>query len=483
MWRDALNGNFQDGVRLVDNKLVRNGRWCVPTPLVHRLVAEYHDALHLTTSSVEKHWKEINHGVEGEGLCKAVELQCQTCPSCAIHTHDTKRKQGYMTPMPIPMEPMDSIALDVFHYPSKTYDGEEYDRMLLCVCRLSGYLIAIPIPKPRHGDKDEGLTGKRAAHLIMERWVDRFGAPREICSDRGPQFVSQYFQTLCSKIGARSTMCLAGRHQGNGKAENTGKQLRRAVAKALTLKKGTNWVEVLPAVVRAWHETTGPSGYTPNEIVFGTHNRTKLPPLAEPKVVAQDAVHYFQRREELHALARRAMIQVQETMAHKYNKRRKMSPNFAKGDGVWVRRQRKNLGDKTCPYWDGPYEVVAKKAHDLYVIQVDQRRLVDVHVDCLMKTVNSPRSPVPLRYTEDVARVPSQFAEDTYNVKKILGHRTHRNRLLFKVRWEGYTKDWDTEEPVETFLPSYNQVWREYVKTHNLTPAIDVLAHLGGPPS
>ena len=87
----------------------------------------------------------------------------------------------------------------------------------------------------------------------MERWGDRFGAPREICSDRGPQLVSQYFPTLCSKIGVRSTMCLAGRHQGNGKAENTGKRLRRAVAKALTLKKGTYWVEVLPAVVRGWH--------------------------------------------------------------------------------------------------------------------------------------------------------------------------------------------------------------------------------------
>ena len=225
---------------------------------MHRLVGEYHDALDLTTSSVEKRWKEIKHGVEGEGLYKAVELQCQTCPSCAIHTHDTKRKQGYMTPVPIPMEPKDSIALDVFYYPSTSRDGEVYDRMLLCICRLSGYLIAIPIPKPRHEDKGEALTGKRAAHLVMERWVDRFGAPREICSDRGPQFVSQYFQTLCSKIGARSTMCLAGRHQRNRKAENTGKQLRRAVAKALTLKKGTNWVEVLPAVVRTWHETTGP---------------------------------------------------------------------------------------------------------------------------------------------------------------------------------------------------------------------------------
>ena len=53
----------------MNNKLVRNGRWCVALSLVHRLVAEDHVALHLTTSSLEKHWKEINPGVEGEGLC------------------------------------------------------------------------------------------------------------------------------------------------------------------------------------------------------------------------------------------------------------------------------------------------------------------------------------------------------------------------------------------------------------------------------
>ena len=90
-----------------------------------------------------------------------------------------------------------------------------------------------------------------------------------------------------------------------------------------------------------------------------------------------------------------------------------MSPNFSKGVRVWVHRQRKNVGDKTWPYLDGPYEVVAKKAHDLYVIQVDERRLVDVHLDRLMKTVNSPCSSVPLNYTEEVARVPSEFQEDT----------------------------------------------------------------------
>ena len=138
-------------------------------------------------------------------------MQCQTCPSCAIHTQNSKRKQAYMTYVHIPMEPMDSIALDVFHYPPCTHDGEVSDRMLLCVCRSSGYLIAIHTPKSRHEDKDELLTGKRTAHLVMDFCVDRFEAPREIYSDRGRQFVSQYFQTLCSKIGYRSTMCLVGK--------------------------------------------------------------------------------------------------------------------------------------------------------------------------------------------------------------------------------------------------------------------------------
>ena len=75
-----------------------------------------------------------------------------------------------------------------------------------------------------------------------------------------------------------------------------------------------------------------------------------------------------------------------------------MSPNFSKGDRVWVRRQHENLADTTCPYWDGPREVVAKKSHDLYVIQVDQRRAVDVHIDSVMEMVNSPLSPVPPNY-------------------------------------------------------------------------------------
>ena len=50
--------------------------------------------------------------------------------------------------------------------------------------------------------------------------------------------------------------------------------------------------------------------------------------------------------------------------------------------------------------------------------------------------------------------MPSPFDEDTYNVKRFLGHHTHCKQPFFNVRSEGYTKHWDTEEPLGTSLPS-----------------------------
>ena len=38
-------------------------------------------------------------------------------------------------------------------------------------------------------------------------------------------------------------------------------------------------------------------------------------------------------------------------------------------------------------------------------------------------------------------------------------------------------------KPVETFLLSYNMVWRDYLQKQNLSQTIDLLAHLGGPQS
>ena len=78
-------------MRLSETELVCNVRWCVPTPLVHRLV---HDALHLTTCSVKKHLKKMNHGVEGERLYKAVNCYANCVPHVPFTRMTTSASMG-----------------------------------------------------------------------------------------------------------------------------------------------------------------------------------------------------------------------------------------------------------------------------------------------------------------------------------------------------------------------------------------------------
>ena len=64
------------------------------------------------------------------------------------------------------------------------------------------------------------------------------------------------------------------------------------------------------------------------------------------------------------------------------------------------------LAIRLAPIGMGPMRLWPRRLTTFMFFQVDQQRLVDVHVDCLMKTVTSPCCPVPLNYTEEIARVP-----------------------------------------------------------------------------
>ena len=116
----------------------------------------------------------------------------------------------------------------------------------------------------------EGRTdrreGSRPAH--GEVWYV-FGVPTVISSDQGPQFVAQWWRTLCGRMGIRQALSQARRPQGNGRAEVAGKSIKVILAK-MHATQHINWVEALPRVVVV-HNTTPRSDhkYSPFQILFG----------------------------------------------------------------------------------------------------------------------------------------------------------------------------------------------------------------------
>ena len=100
------------------------------------------------------------------------------------------------------------------------------------VDRLSGWIVGIPTTK-------QGLTAKNAANLLLDHCWDFFGIPTLITSDQGPQFISQWWQTMCSRLGIRHAYSQAHHPRAHGRAERAGQSIIELLKKMNVDKKLT----------------------------------------------------------------------------------------------------------------------------------------------------------------------------------------------------------------------------------------------------
>ena len=103
---------------------------------------------------------------------------------------------------------------------------------------------------------------------MLDGLWDPFGIPSVITSDRGSQFISSWWRTLCARLGVRVAYSQAHRPQANGRAEAAVHQVK-SVLRKLHAEQGINWVEALPRALRIHHDLVGATGISPYEIVFG----------------------------------------------------------------------------------------------------------------------------------------------------------------------------------------------------------------------
>lgn len=145
--------------------------------------------------------------------------------------------------------------MDVFSLPRVEWQGNTFDSLLFCIDRFIGWIIARQTTKL-------GLTAEKAAQFEMENGWDTFCIPAIITSDQGQQFVGQWLRTMCGRLGIMHATSQAYRPQANGRAEVAGKNLIGLMRK-IWVEDQINWVEALPKILRAYHDTPGESGYCP----------------------------------------------------------------------------------------------------------------------------------------------------------------------------------------------------------------------------
>ena len=199
LWHEAHHkeSDWPDGLKVFRNKLYYNERLCVPEALIQKVLQAHHEWLgHM---GVERSFLELSRRFEfppGEnvkGILMRVKQNCLVCQACDRPNWALK---GPIAMTLIPERFMASVCLDVFSMPIASWGGSHFDAFLMCVDRHSGWMVAKPTQK-------SGLSGEKAAHLMLDATWGELGVPSVITSDQGSQFISQWWLTMCSRLGIR----------------------------------------------------------------------------------------------------------------------------------------------------------------------------------------------------------------------------------------------------------------------------------------
>jgi hypothetical protein len=112
----------------------------------------------------------------------------QACDFCVRIKASRSTLQGFLQPLPIPFRAWLDISIDyVTPLPKCEWNGYVYEHLLVVVCCLTKMRHLIPVV---------GLSAEELASVFVGRVYTLHGAPDNIVSDRGTQFVSQFWEQL-----------------------------------------------------------------------------------------------------------------------------------------------------------------------------------------------------------------------------------------------------------------------------------------------
>ena len=284
---------------------------------------------------------------------------------------------------------------------------------------------------------------------IAALWLEiftTFGFPKIIQTDNGSEFVNHTVKKMLelSKIDHRLVSPYHPR--ANGVAERAVQTASQAIKKLLKGVK-QQWDVYVPFVQFCMNQKISERHrLRPFSVMFG-RQANGFANFADEAVPAgfepSDAEHEqviatIQKRVKLMheqlfpEVADRNTFKADKE-AKRFNKKHKMA-NIPIGTHVMVRDALRKA--KLDPTNEGPYKVVGRTRGGSYILMDHDGQLIHRHF---------PPSAIISLSTNPT------FAQESFEVEKILEHRETLDGIHYKVRWKDYPPEEDTWEPEENF--------------------------------
>ena len=204
---------------------------------------------HLGRSKTEA---QISQRVYWPGWTSDVRTELKKCGPCAQYHIGKAPRQTQLHPF-TGGEPFEVIAIDITGKHPKSSRGNEY--ILTVIDLFSKWAEAYPL---------RNHTAPVVAKTLMENFFARYGAPKRLVSDQGPEFESELFQELCRRMEIDKIRTSPYKPTTNGSVERFHKTLNSMLAKVVAVNQ-KDWDERLNAVMAAYRASKhNNTGYTPN---------------------------------------------------------------------------------------------------------------------------------------------------------------------------------------------------------------------------
>jgi predicted aspartyl protease/transposase InsO family protein len=352
--------------------LATRGQLYIPKSMRNQFLQLVHSGMtggHLGRSKTED---QVSRRAYWPSWTSDVRFFLKCCENCARFHRGKPPKQTKLKPF-LSGEPFELISIDITgpHPPSRK--GNQF--ILTVVDHFSKWAEAFAI-RNHHADT--------VARQLTTHVFSRFGVPKRLLSDRGPEFESRLFAEVCRLLKIDKLRTTSFKASTNGVVERFHSTLNSCIAKVVD-ERHRDWDECLPLVLAAYrssrHESTG---YSPNFLLFGRENRAPADlvlPDPDASGIHESCINLDQYASDLRNRTETAYRLVREHLGVAANRRKETydqrvtEKSFQPGDRVWFYypRKRKGLSPKWASYYTGPMEVVRVVPPCNYVVRRSYR--------------------------------------------------------------------------------------------------------------
>ncbi|UYV63475.1 hypothetical protein LAZ67_2004171, partial [Cordylochernes scorpioides] len=269
---DNLNSGYTrkefsiiDGILYKKNYSTTGRPWLmmIPKHLRSEVIADLHDAPTARHLGFARTYDKVKKRFYWPGLYRTVRQYVSHCRECQRRKKLPRRPAGQLVSIPPIEKPFYKVGVDLLGRFPVSKDGNRW--IIVCTDYMTRYAITKATP-------DGGAI--ETAKFLVEDVILKHGAPREMITDRGRNFISQVIKEINALCGIVHRFTTAYHPQTNGLTERFNKTLGDMLSMYTGVEQ-KDWDQVLPYKTRS--NTT---------MIEQTHNQVPQEPTTDSTVAA-----------------------------------------------------------------------------------------------------------------------------------------------------------------------------------------------------